>query len=74
MAIWLILNLMLHVIVIKRINLIAKNANEISNGDMSIPEFDMKGSDEVSSLGHSFNLMYRSLTSAVKLLDKTQTR
>jgi hypothetical protein len=41
---------------------------------MSIPEFDMKGSDEISSLGHSFNLMYRSLTSAVKLLDKTQTR
>jgi methyl-accepting chemotaxis protein len=74
LAIWLILNLMLHVIVIKRINLIAKNANEISKGDMSIPEFDMKGGDEVSSLGHSFNLMYRSLTSAVKLLDKTQTR
>jgi len=73
-AIWAILNLLLHMIIIKRINAIAHNANEISKGDMSIPEFDMKGSDEISSLGHSFNLMYRSLTSAVKLLDKTQTR
>ena len=66
-AIWAILNLLLHMIIIKRINAIAHNANEISKGDMSIPEFDMKGSDEISSLGHSFNLMYRSLTSAVKL-------
>jgi methyl-accepting chemotaxis protein len=73
-AIWAILNVLLHMIIIKRINAIAHNANEISKGDMSIPEFDMKGSDEISSLGHSFNLMYRSLTSAVKLLDKTQTR
>ena len=69
--IWLTLNILLNLIIINRINKIAKNANEISKGDMTVPEFAMKGKDEVASLGHSFNLMYRSLASAVKLLDKS---
>jgi protein-histidine pros-kinase len=72
-AISLILNLLLHLIIIKPINTIARNAEEISKGDMSIPEFEVRGKDELSSLGHSFNLMYRSLASAVKLLNRTQT-
>lgn len=71
-AIWLVLNLLLYLIIIKRINKIAANADEISKGNMTIEEFDQDGKDEISSLGHSFNLMYRSLASAVKLLDKTQ--
>jgi protein-histidine pros-kinase len=72
-VIWLVLNLLLYIIIIKRIKVIEKNADDISKGDMSVPEFDIKGKDEVASLGHSFNLMYRSLASAVKLLDKTQS-
>ena len=72
-AIWMVLNLLLYLIIIKRINNIAKNADEISQGNMTVAEFDIKGKDEVASLGHSFNLMYRSLSSAVKLLDKTQS-
>ena len=71
-VIWMVLNLLLYLIIIKRINKIAKNANEISQGNMAVAEFEIKGKDEVASLGHSFNLMYRSLSSAVKLLDKTQ--
>jgi protein-histidine pros-kinase len=73
-VIWLVLNIFLHLIIIKRINRIAGKAEEISKGDMKVDEFDHSGRDELSSLGHSFNLMYRSLSSAVKLLDKTQTR
>jgi methyl-accepting chemotaxis protein len=71
-AIWLVLNVLLYIIIIKRINKIAHSAEEISKGDMTIDEFDQKGKDEISSLGHSINLIYRSLASAVKLLDKTQ--
>jgi len=73
-AIWLILNLMLDFFILRRIRSIRENAELISKGDMSVPEFDSSGKDEVASLGQSFNLMYRSLVSAVKLLDKTQMR
>lgn len=71
-VIWAILNLMLYLIIIKRIQIISVTAEKISHGDMSSPEFPVKGNDELDSLGKSFNLMYRSLCSAVKLLDKTQ--
>ena len=71
-AIWLVLNLFLHLIIIKRVNRIAARAEEIARGDMSVEEFEQSGKDELSSLGHSFNLMYRSLASAVKLLDRTR--
>jgi methyl-accepting chemotaxis protein len=71
-AIWLVLNIFLHLIIIKRVNKIAAKSREIAKGDMTVPEFDQAGKDELSSLGHSFNLMYRSLSSAVKLLDRTQ--
>jgi protein-histidine pros-kinase len=72
LVLWLVLNILLYWIIIRRIKLIEKQANEISMGDMTIPEFDIKGKDEVASLGHSFNLMYRSLSSAVKLLNRTE--
>ncbi len=71
-VIWLVLNLMLHLIIIKKIQGIADKAERISKGDMSADEFPSGGKDEIDSLGKSFNLMYRSLCSAVKLLDKTQ--
>jgi methyl-accepting chemotaxis protein len=71
-TIWIVLNVFLHFIIIKRVNKIASKSEEISKGNMTVDEFDQSGKDELSSLGHSFNLMYRSLTSAVKLLDKSQ--
>jgi len=73
-VIWLVLNLMLYLIIIKRMQTISHIAEKISKGDMSSKEFPSGGSDELDSLGKSFNLMYRSLCSAVKLLDKTQVR
>jgi HAMP domain-containing protein len=71
-VIWAILNLMLYLVIIKRIDQISMTAEKISKGDMSSPELPTSGKDEIDSLGHSFNLIYRSLCSAVKLLDKTQ--
>ena len=71
-TIWVVLNLLLEIIIIRRINKIAAKSKEISMGNMAVSEFEQKGKDELSSLGHSFNLMYRSLSSAVKLLDRSQ--
>lgn len=71
-AILVVLNIFLHLIILRRVNKIAAKAEEISKGNMTVDEFEQNGKDELSSLGHSVNLMYRSLSSAVKLLDKTQ--
>jgi protein-histidine pros-kinase len=71
-AIWLVINVFLHLIIIKRVNRIAARSEEISKGALTADEFEQSGKDELSSLAHSLNLMYRSLSSAVKLLDKTQ--
>jgi len=71
-GIGLLLNISLHYMVIKPVTKMAKNANTISLGDMSVEEFNSLGKDEVASLAASFNRMYRSLKSAIKLLDKTQ--
>lgn len=71
--IWLVINVFLHFIIVKRINGIAAKAEEIAKGELGAAEFEEKGKDELSSLAHSLNLMYRSLSSAVRLLDKTQT-
>lgn len=71
--IWLVINFFLNLLIVKRVNKIAAKAEEISKGELSAAEFDDSGKDELSSLAHSLNLMYRSLSSAVRLLDKTQT-
>lgn len=70
--IWLVLNVFLHLFV-RRIDRIAGKAEEISKGQLSATEFDQSGKDELSRLARSLNLMYRSLSSAVRLLDKTQS-
>ncbi len=72
-AIWLVINIFLHLIIVKRVNRIAAKAEEIAKGELGAAEFEEKGKDELSSLAHSLNLMYRSLSSAVRLLDKTQS-
>ena len=70
--IWLVLNVFLHLFV-RRVDRIAGKAEEISKGQLTATEFDQSGKDELSRLARSLNLMYRSLSSAVRLLDKTQS-
>ncbi len=67
----ILLNVMLHIIVIKPVSALSKKADEISMGNLDVDELAVKGSDEISSLGRSFNRMHRSLDNAVKLLDET---
>ena len=65
-----ILNFMLHFIVIKPLRTVSAKADEVSMGNLNVEELQIKGSDEVASLGRSFNRMHRSLVNALKMLDE----
>jgi HAMP domain-containing protein len=65
-----LLNVMLHFFIIKPVRRVSQLADEVSLGNMDVPEFDATGKDEIGSLSRSFNRMRRSLTSALRLLEE----
>ena len=69
-ALFIILNLMMSILIVRPITKMSEAANEISTGNMDIPEFEEKGGDEVSLLARSFNRMRRSLEKAIELIEK----
>jgi HAMP domain-containing protein len=64
------LNIMVHVFVTRRITRMSRLADEISLGKFNDEEFDVKGSDELSTLARSFARMRASLASAMKMLEE----
>ena len=64
-----VLDLALVMTVIRPVTRLAGMADEISKGNLDIPELPVKGSDEVSVLASAFNRMRRSLTKAMKMLE-----
>jgi protein-histidine pros-kinase len=69
-ALFVILNVMMSLLIVRPITRMSEAANEISTGNMEIPEFSERGSDEVSLLAKSFNRMRRSLEKAIELIEK----
>lgn len=69
-VVFIILNVMLSLLIVRPITRMSEAANEISTGNMSIPEFGEKGGDEVALLSKSFNRMRRSLEKAISLIEK----
>jgi HAMP domain-containing protein len=69
-VLFIILNVMLSMLIVRPITKMSEAADKISTGDLEIPEFPEKGKDEVSLLGKSFNRMRRSLEKAIKLIDQ----
>jgi HAMP domain-containing protein len=67
---FVILNLMMSALIVRPITQMSKAADEISTGNMAIPEFSEAGKDEVSLLAKSFNRMRRSLEKAIELIEK----
>jgi HAMP domain-containing protein len=65
-----LLNLMLHFFIISPVRRVSKLADEVSLGNMDVPELDGSGKDEIGSLSRSFNRMRRSLAAALKLLEE----
>ncbi len=68
-VLFLILNMMLSYLIVRPITDLSEAANEISTGNMDIPEFADKGNDEMALLAKSFNRMRRSLQKAISLID-----
>jgi HAMP domain-containing protein len=64
-----LLNVLLTTLIVRPVRRMSLIADEISTGNMSAEEIHPKGSDEIASLGTSFNRMRRSLENAMKLLE-----
>ena len=66
---FIILNLMLSLLIVRPIRQMSVAADKISVGEMDVPELAESGKDEVALLGKSFNRMRRSLEKAISLID-----
>ena len=64
-----LINILLRWMVVSPVIKMAEIAKQVSMGDSSPPEYVHSGSDEISSLSHSFNRMRRSLDNAMKMLE-----
>jgi HAMP domain-containing protein len=69
-VIFIVINIMLSQIVVRRVREMAQAADEISTGHMDVEEFRVKGKDEIADLSRSFNRMRRSLQKAMQMLDE----
>ena len=67
--IFIVLNMMLSYVIIRPLARMSRMADEISTGNMDIPEFDDTGKDEVALLARSFNRLRRSLEKAMKMIE-----
>ena len=66
-----VLNVLLHFFILKPMQQITALARDVSAGKTDVPEYPVKGRDEIASLGRSFNLMHRSLQNAMRMLEGT---
>jgi protein-histidine pros-kinase len=62
------INVLLHFVVIRPMEKIAENAEEVSMGKIDTPEYDYRGHDQIGRLAASFNRMHRSLVEAFRML------
>lgn len=69
-AIFVVVNVALRLIVIRPVRQMAAIADQVSSGDLEVPEFDGGGTDEIAQLGHSFNRMRRSVEKAMEILGR----
>jgi HAMP domain-containing protein len=65
-----ILDTVLYLTVIRPVATFAGRADEISKGQLDVPELPVKGKDEISMLAAAFNRMHRSMSTAMKMLEK----
>jgi protein-histidine pros-kinase len=69
-AVFVVLNLMLMVIVVRPVTRLARIADEVSLGKIDGPDFSVRGSDEVARLAQSFDRMKKSVVHAIQMLDQ----
>jgi protein-histidine pros-kinase len=64
-----LLNVLMHFFILRPVQKITALARDVSAGKTDVPEYPVKGKDEIASLGRSFNLMHRSLQNAIRMLE-----
>jgi len=64
------LNLMLYAMVIRPVTRLSRLADEVSLGNMDVPDFHARGGDEIGVLADSFNRMKKSVMQAMRLLEE----
>ncbi|MBL8382820.1 MAG: DUF3365 domain-containing protein [Burkholderiales bacterium] len=69
LILFVILNAMLSLMIVRPIRAMAATADSISVGKLDLPELPEAGKDEVALLARSFNRMRRSLEKAIRLID-----
>jgi len=65
----LVVDLLLYATVIRPVSQFAARADDISKGQLDVPELPVRGKDEISMLAAAFNRMHRSVTAAMKMLE-----
>ncbi len=75
LALFVILNLMLYVLIVRPVRRVAAAADRLSAGrtssaDRELPELPESGKDELAVLARSFNRMRRNLEDAIRMIDK----
>ena len=63
------LNLMLYYMVIQPVTSLSRLADQVSLGQLDVPEFTVKRRDEIGLLSESFNRMRKSLVEAMRMLE-----
>jgi HAMP domain-containing protein len=66
------LNVALSIFVVKPVSRFARMADEVSKGNLSVPEVTVRGQDEISTLAAAFYRMRLSLTKALDMLGKNE--
>jgi HAMP domain-containing protein len=67
-AAFVVVNILLYRLVVRPVRRIALVADQVSQGDMSAPEFAQGGATEIASVSRSFERMRKSLEKALRLL------
>jgi protein-histidine pros-kinase len=65
----ILLDLLLYVAVIRPVGVLAARADDISKGQLDVPELPARGRDEIAVLAAAFNRMHRSVTAAMRMLE-----
>jgi protein-histidine pros-kinase len=65
-----VLDVVLYLTVVRPVSRFARRADEISMGQLEVPELPVRGRDEISLLAAAFNRMHRSLAAAMKMLEQ----
>jgi len=63
------LNVVVHVVVTRRVRTMSRIAEQVSTGKPDAGDFDTSGSDELAAMARSFMRMRTSLASAMKMLE-----